>query len=227
MARIARVVAVGHPHHITQRGNYRQEVFRDDKDRQKYLTFIQEYSCQYKLNILVYCLMSNHVHFIGIPEQEDSLAKTFNTAHMRYSQYFNKKMGAGGHLWQGRFYSCVLGETHLAIAARYVERNPVRAKLVKEAWQWQWSSAIEHSGKGHGNSITLGHLFSFIDGNEKEWKEFLKAHDDEREMAELKRQTMKGLPVGTDIFVKKLEKKLGKVLRAMPRGRPWHKKENK
>ena len=86
MPRIARVVAVGIPHHITQRGNYRQDVFLDDSDRRKYLLWIQEYSQKYHLNILAYCLMRNHVHFIAIPQKEDSLARTFNTAHMRYSQ---------------------------------------------------------------------------------------------------------------------------------------------
>ena len=86
MPRIARVVAVGIPHHITQRGNYRQDVFLDDSDRRKYLLWIQEYSQKYHLNILVYCLMRNHAHFIAIPQKEDSLARTFNTAHMRYSQ---------------------------------------------------------------------------------------------------------------------------------------------
>ena len=82
MPRIARLVAVGLPHHITQRGNYRQDVFLDDSDREKYLSWIQEYSNKYKLDILSYCLMQNHVHFIAVPEKEDSLAKTFNTAHM-------------------------------------------------------------------------------------------------------------------------------------------------
>ena len=75
MPRIARIVAVGLPHHITQRGNYRQEVFLDDSDRRQYLFWIQEYSLKYHLSILAYCLMSNHVHFIAIPQEEDSLAK--------------------------------------------------------------------------------------------------------------------------------------------------------
>ena len=137
MPRIARLVAIGLPHHITQRGNYRQDVFLDDNDRIKYLSWIREYSDKYGLSILSYCLMQNHVHFIVIPEREDSLAKTFNTAHMRYSHYFNKKLKATGHLWQGRFYSCVLDGPHLIVAAKYIERNPVRARLVNKPWQYQ------------------------------------------------------------------------------------------
>ena len=146
MPRIARIVAVGLPHHITQRGNYRQEVFLDDSDRRQYLSWIQDYSLKYRLSILAYCLMPNHVHYIAIPQEEDSLAKTFNIAHMRYSQYFNKKIKAGGHLWQGRFYSCILDEPHLLMAAKYIERNPVRARLVKKPWEWRWSSAPAHIG---------------------------------------------------------------------------------
>jgi putative transposase len=127
MPRIARVVAVGLPHHITQRGNYRQDVFFDTDDRRQYLLWIGEYSAKYGLSVLAYCLMQNHVHFIAIPREANSLAKTFNAAHMRYSQYFNKKLKQRGHLWQGRFYSCVLDESHLMLASRYIERNPVRA----------------------------------------------------------------------------------------------------
>lgn len=85
MSRLSRVVAVGLPHHITQRGNYRQDVFIDDADRNQYLAWIRDYSIKYGLSILAYCLMRNHVHFIAIPFKEDSLAKTFNTVHMRYS----------------------------------------------------------------------------------------------------------------------------------------------
>ena len=129
MPRSARTVAVNYPHHITQRGNFRQNVFEDDIDKKNYLAWIEEYSRRYGLTLLSYCLMQNHVHFIAIPHKEDSLARTFNTAHMRYSQYYNKKINTAGHLWQGRFFSCVMDDKHLLAATRYIERNPVRAHL--------------------------------------------------------------------------------------------------
>ena len=147
MPRIARLVAPGFPHHITQRGNYGQTVFFDDNDRQRYLSWIIEYSKKYSSSILVHDLMPNHVHFIAIPKNKDSLARTFNMAHMRYAQYINRKMEKRGHLWQGRFYSCVLDAYHLIAAARYIERNPVRANMVKEPWEWPWSSASAHINK--------------------------------------------------------------------------------
>ncbi len=146
MPRRARVVFEGVVHHITQRGNYRQNVFEDDSDKRKYVEFIREYSEKYGMKIYAYCLMSNHVHFIAAPVKEDSLAMTFKYSNMRYSSYFNKKNKRSGHLWQGRFYSCPLQYEHALEALRYVERNPVRANIVEFPWEYEWSSAREHVG---------------------------------------------------------------------------------
>ena len=118
MPRRARVVFEGVVHHITQRGNYRQNVFEDDSDKRKYIEFIREYSEKYGMKIYAYCLMSNHVHFIAAPVKEDSLAMTFKYANMRYSSYFNRKNKRSGHLWQGRFYSCPLHFEHALEALR-------------------------------------------------------------------------------------------------------------
>ena len=122
MPRIARIVATDYPHHITQRGNYRQTVFTKDTDYKFYLERLNEYRSKYKLSILAYCLMPNHVHFVASPKNEDSLAKTFNACHMRHAHYFNKRNRLTGHLWQGRFYSCVLDDNHLYATVRYVEK---------------------------------------------------------------------------------------------------------
>jgi putative transposase len=150
MPRIARVVVPDHPYHVTQRGNGRQPIFLDDADRLCYLSWINDYSLKHHLSLLAYCLMENHVHFIVLPGKEDALAKTFSIAHMRYAQYFNRKRKGSGHLWQGRFFSYVLDETYLMAAMRYVERNPVRAKMVEKPWQWEWSSAAAHVGRSDG-----------------------------------------------------------------------------
>jgi Transposase IS200 like len=88
--------------------------------------------------------MDNHVHFVSVPIEADSLTKVFNTLHMRYSQHTNRKTKATGHLWQGRFFSCILDEKHLYACIRYVENNPVRAGLVKRAEEYRWSSAASH-----------------------------------------------------------------------------------
>ena len=141
MPRISRAVAVGFPHHITQRGNYRQSVFERKDDYLFYLEWLKTYSSKYSLKIWAYCLMKNHVHFIAVPMESDSMARTFNTLHMRYSQFMNQRRNARGHLWQGRFFSSVLDERHLYAGMRYVENNPVRARIVKKADEYRWSSA--------------------------------------------------------------------------------------
>src|SRR4030042_765949 len=133
MPRLARMVIPGVPHHITQRGNNRQDVFFVDDDRRVYLSLLQEPSRRYGLQLLGYCLMSNHVHLIATPARDDSLAKAVGRGHWLYTQYVNRLHGRSGHLWQNRFYSCALDEEHLVAARAYAERNPVRAKLVKQA----------------------------------------------------------------------------------------------
>ena len=174
MSRSARIVIPDYPYHITQRGNYRQNVFIDDDDRIKYLSWIDEYSKRYQLSILAFCLMNNHVHFIAIPGKEDSLSKVFSIVHMRHSQYLNKRMGKSGHLWQGRFYSCVLDENYLIASLRYVENNPVRAGILKEAWKWKWSSAAYSVGIADGflvqyiiSNVFLREFFVFHDNSSR------------------------------------------------------------
>ncbi len=219
MPRIARIVALDLPHHITQRGNYGQDVFLDDNDRIRYLSWIQEYSSKFHLSVLAYCLMQNHVHFVVIPRREDSLARTFNTAHMRYSQYFNKKMKGRGHLWQGRFYSCILDETHLITAIRYIERNPARARLVKKPWEWKWSSALAHIGKGEP-LIKLADMSRLIDMSFDSWRQYLEYKEDKGLIDTIRKHTLTGRPLGTEAFIQGLEKMLRRRLHALPRGRP-------
>lgn len=220
MSRIARVVSVGLPHHITQRGNYQQDVFFEPDDRRQYLSWIREYSLKYSLSILAYCLMQNHVHFIAIPHEIDSLAKTFNAAHMRYSQYFNRKLKQRGHLWQGRFYSCVLDEPHLLLAARYIERNPVRAGLVKKPWQWPWSSAISHANGKENGLIELGDLFGIIGMSCPSWAKYIDSPEEKNFLQRVRKHTLAGYPLGSMAFIEKLEAKFGRRLCALPIGRP-------
>jgi len=223
MPRIARVVAVGLPHHITQRGNYKQPVFRNDYDRKLYISWIEEYSEKYSLKILAFCLMINHVHFIAIPETENALAKVFNTAHMRYSQYFNKTNHLMGHLWQSRFYSCALDEPHFIASIRYVERNPVRANLVKNPWEWPWSSASSHINQKGESLIKLFDFSKIIDIPDDFWQEYICSNDNPEIIDGIRKHSLTGRPLGTEAFIKKLEEKFGKRLQALPRGKPRHK----
>ena len=220
MSRMARVVAVGLPHHITQRGNFQQDVFLSPDDRKRYLRWMRKFSTQYGLRIFAYCLMQNHVHFIATPTNEDSLARTFKNAHMRYAQYFNKKLGRHGHLWQGRFYSCVLDAPHLILAARYIERNPVRAGLVKKPWQWEWSSALNHVGKEDKAPLKLGDFLGIIGMSHDYWAQYIDSTEETNFLQQIKKHTLAGRPLGKAAFVATLEGKLHRRLSVSPIGRP-------
>jgi len=217
MPRIARAVAVGHPHHITQRGNYRQQVFQGDEDYHQYLEWLKSYSTKYSLKIWAYCLMGNHVHFISVPMETDSLAKTFNALHTRYSQYFNMRNKATGHLWQGRFYSCMLDERHLYAGIRYIETNPVRARMVKKAEDYKWSSAQSHV-KGERDIVLSNDCY--VLKKIKDWSAYLREKEDVSLIDAIRQNTRTGRPCGDDRFTQKIEKLLGRRLAALPRGRP-------
>ncbi len=217
MPRLSRAVAVGNPHHITQRGNYGQFVFETEEDFMQYLRWLKEYCEKYSLTIWAYCLMINHVHFVGVPMRDDSLAKTFNTLHMRYSQYFNKKRNITGHLWQGRFYSCPLDEVHLHTAVRYVENNPVRAGIVNRPHEYRWSSARSHVYNDKDPILSSGcYLVEEIGG----WLEYLMEGNDDTLIQNIRQNTKTGRPCGDEDFIMTIEGLIGRRLRTLPRGRP-------
>jgi len=164
--------------------------------------------------------MDNHVHFIVIPRDKHSLADTFHIVHTRYSQYFNKKLKTAGHLWQGRYYSCLLDERHLLAAARYVERNPVRAKITKSPQDYIWSSARNHTGASNSDIIDASILFKYIEINQDKWKTFIDRSDDSNEVSIIRKHTMTGRPLGSTTFIQKLESSFGQRLHALPVGRP-------
>lgn len=126
-------MCAGVPHHITQRGNRREDVFFTDEDRETYLAWLKDYADQHAVDILAYCLMTNHIHLIAVPADEDGLQRVLKPLHMRYAQRVNRSRGWKGHVWQGRYFSSALDEDYLWAAVRYVERNPVRARMVRKA----------------------------------------------------------------------------------------------
>ena len=219
MPRMARAIAVGCAHHITQRGNNREDVFFVDDDRQVYLQILQEQAGKYGLEILGYCLMTNHVHVVAIPHAEDSLAKGIGRTHVRYSQYINRFHGRSGHLWQGRFHSCALDNRHLWMAMKYVELNPVHAKLCRRAWRYAWSSAAAHTDE-KARSELLNLPWWYKQFTAQAWREELAEGVSEEEAARIRLRTHTGRPLGSDRFVSKLETLLGRRVRPLPVGRP-------
>ena len=132
------------PHHITQRGNNKQDVFFVDDDRTKYLDLLKQQSQRFGLDILAYCLMSNHTHIIAIPRNEVALAKAIGSTHLLYTQYINRMHSRSGHLWQNRFFSCPMDNRHLWQTLQYIETNPIRAGIARKPWLYPHSSASAH-----------------------------------------------------------------------------------
>jgi putative transposase len=219
MARFPRVVVVGVPHHVTQRGNARQVILSSDSDRVAYLELLREYSELYDLSVLGYCLMSNHVHLIAIPHRLEALALSLKQAHGRYASYWNALQSSTGHVWQGRFYSCPLDEAHLWEALRYAELNPVRAGMAETAEQWKWSSAAAHCDQASpGPMLQMEHWRKRWTASE--WQQFLAAREAPSEIAALRQCTHTGRPLGSPEFVAALEERLVRPLAPRKGGRP-------
>jgi putative transposase len=226
MPRLARTVAVGFAHHITQRGNNRQEVFFVDDDRRVYLELLQEQAGKYALELTGYCLMSNHIHLVAIPHAEEALANAIGRTHFRYTQYINRFHKRSGHLWQGRFYSCALDERHFWLAMKYVELNPVRARLCRKPWRYVWSSAAVHvDARAKSDIVNLSAWYDMISASQ--WRRELSAGLEESEVSRLRSRTYTGRPLGSDSFLSKLERLLGRRVRPLPVGRPSKNKKAK
>lgn len=207
------------PHHITQRGNNRQDVFFVDDDRKVYLELLQEQSEKNGLSVMGYCLMTNHVHLIAIPRSEEALAKAIGRTHFIYTQYINRFHGRSGHLWQGRFYSCALDDQHFWLAMRYIEQNPVRAKICRRPWRYGWSSASAHVDENYQSELlNLSDWYEMISAGE--WRNSLQQELKESETQKLRSSTHTGRPLGSDSFLSKVERILGRRVRPLPVGRP-------
>jgi len=217
------------PHHITQRGNNRQDVFLSDEDRRRYLEILREHSERHALRILGWCLMSNHIHLVAVPGHERSLARALSEAHSRYSLEWNRRRASVGHLWQNRFFSCPLEEAHLRAALLYVDRNPVRARLVAEAQDWRWSSARVHTDPAAHDVLLDWEWEAWMERARlgtwvhEDWKAALTTSSPDEELGQIRRATRLGEPLGSDGFVSALERSAGRRLRVWPRGRPVRK----
>jgi len=214
MPRLARVVAPGVPHHVTQRGNRRLQTFFNDGDYQAYIAIMAYWCREHGVEIWAYCLMPNHVHLVAVPSTEESLARAIGEAHRRYTCRVNEREKWKGHLWQGRFVSFPMDELHLQRATRYVELNPVRARLVRRPDDWAWSSASAHVSGRNDRLVTVAPLLERYG----DWREFLAGGLADEEAELFRRHERTGRPLGSDGFIAKMEKKLGRVLRCHKRG---------
>ena len=181
---------------------------------------LREQCERFGLAVEAYCLMDNHVHLIGVPAEEESLAKAVGRTNLYYTRYVNRLHGRSGHLWQDRFFSCPLDKEHFWSAVVYAERNPVRAKLVRSAWLYPWSSAAAHvKGEDPTGLLDLSSWRRRV-GKDTDWRAVLRKAQDREMVDRLRHWSNRGRPLGSDSWVSKLEALLNRRLRPNPRGRP-------
>ena len=214
MARIARIVIPGYPHHVTQRGNRRQETFFGDDDYREYIHIMSHWCRENRVGIWSYCLMPNHVHLIAVPRDKEGLARAIGEAHRRYTRYINFREGWRGYLWQGRFASYVMDQRHLIAAARYVELNPVKAGLVQDPGDYKWSSAKAHLAGEDDDLVTTAPLLEMI----SDWAGLLASEMPEDEEAVLRMHSRTGRSLGGPDFLDAIERLLGRSVRPQKPG---------
>jgi putative transposase len=209
MPRPIRITLPEYPHHVTQRGNRKANVFLDDIDRNAYLKMLATKCIEHSIRIWAYCLMSNHVHLIAVPKFEHSLSRAFQWIDGNYAKYFNLRYAKSGHLWQGRYRASILDESHCWNAVRYVERNPVRAGMVLRAQDFLWSSAAPHCGlrtdRLLSNDLPLLEDIS-------DWSAWLDEQEKDDDLNFIRERTRTGRPCADDESIRSMETLLGRKL---------------
>jgi putative transposase len=204
-----RLVVPHYPHHVTQRGARCQTTFFSDADYRTYLELLADAKDAAEVDFWAYCLMPNHVHHVIVPGREDSLAVLFSEAHRRYTRHINFRQGWRGHLWQERFHSFVMDERYLMATVHYVELNPVRAGLCREAQDWPWSSTRAHLAGRNDRLVTVQPMLSRVN----DWSDYLAQPEDQKITGAIRQHTRTGRPDGSDCFLYRLEAISGRSLR--------------
>jgi len=215
MARIARFIVPGLPHHVTQRGNRREHIFFNDDDYALYRRLLASQCRKQGVACWAYCLMPNHVHLILVPAREESLARALGETHRRYSTAINARLGVTGHLFQARFGSAAMDEEHLMAAARYVALNPVRARLVERAEDWRWSSVGAHLSGRDDALVSVAPLIERCGGR---FADLIETAPSAEAVSALRAAETIGRPVGSATFLDRLAAVAGRDPRPMRRG---------
>lgn len=215
MARLARIVVPGYPHHVTARGNRREPIFFETGDQDIYCDLLAEQMHKAKVEVWAYCLMPNHVHLILCPSNKEGLAQAMGAAHRRWANFINARGRWRGHLFDGRYASVAMDERHLMTAVRYVALNPVRAHLAARAQDWSWSSVHAHLKGESDGLVTVEPVLARLG----DFSAFIETPPDDPEFAAIRAAEAIGRPLGTEDFIAGLEKLLGRQIARRASGR--------
>lgn len=215
MPRSGRIIAPGLPHHVTARGNRREPIFFESGDPERYKRMLAEEASRRGVEVWAYCLMPNHVHLIMTPPDHRALGLVIGEAHRRWSGFINARANWTGRLFEGRFSSLPMDETHLAAAFRYVAQNPVRAGLVARVQDWAWASTRAHIRGSDDELVRVRPLLDRVD----DVLEYLQTID-EPGFVRIRNAERSGRPLGPADFVADLERRLGRPIARRSAGRP-------
>jgi putative transposase len=211
-------------YHVVNRGNNRAPVFLDDEDYEAFLTALGDLKQRRPFEFHGYCLMPNHIHLLIRP-LETSISRLMQSLLVSHTQRHHRRHGSVGHVWQGRFKSPVIqDDDHLLTVLRYIEANPLRARMVEAAGDYRWSSFAAH-GLGRADPLldplaTYKSLAKTLQTRQSRWSAFVHKPPSDEELAAIRRSNSTGLPLGTPDWVENLATRLGLDLTIRPRGRP-------
>lgn len=225
MARLPRLVVPHQPHHVIQKGNDRQIIFRDEEDHGAFLKWVREAARQFKVAVHAYVLMPDHFHFLVTPSDATGLGRMMQWIGRHYVPYFNRKYLRSGTLWEGRYKATVIeSQRYFMLCSRYIELNPVRTRLVDDPADYEWSSCKHHIGVRSDPLITDHEMFWAL-GNtpfdrEAAYKALIQQDVSQNESQALTDATLKSWAIGSDKFKALLEKEAGRRVEPLKRGRP-------
>jgi putative transposase len=209
---------------VINRGNNCQEVFHKPGDFQAFLDALADLKARKPFELYGYCLMNNHFHLLLRPTGA-SISRIVQSLLVSHTQRYHKHHRSGGHVWQGRFKSPVIqDDDHLLTVLRYIEANPLRAKLVARAEDYPWSSYRFH-GAGGADALVdpllpYEELSPYPKIRQRKWAEKVHKPLEEATLARIRRSNATGLPYGEESWIERMAKRLSLDLAIRPRGRP-------
>ena len=223
MARLPRLCLAGIPQHVIQRGTNRQACFASEEDMAAYAHWFHEYSGKYQVAIHAWVFMTNHVHLLVTPTISSGVSKMMQSLGRRYVRYFNHTYRRTGTLWEGRFKSCAVdAEAYLLICQRYIELNPVRARMVEAPQDYMWSSYSANALGVKSRLLTPHALYLALGDTEEDrcasYQKLFAGHLDDKLLDNIRRSVNKGMALGSERFLGEIERLSGRRVRPMKPG---------